>query len=303
MINKFSFGISLNIKLDEYEELLKEYHKYIKSVYFSLPYGDEFHTRYSVIEEYNQINSSDKLYAILNLFKKWNINLELLLNQYNIPEVKCRDGIKRVKDIIEIDSICTLDEYIPIIDEVYPEIYLICSYNNNIKNIMDIKNINNRYNEIVLGSTFFRRPDLLDMVKEFRYDTKLLLNNGCSVNCYSCRYGAKKCREVFLNNLKTKNIEQLYALQSFFPMELEKLVKLTKHNITELKISNRPCTYKYLRNCLESYIKNVDEKKYIKENINNYHLWCRLNHFCDYYDEFNLERIIDIKNTFWKSKE
>lgn len=105
MINKFSFGISLNIKLDEYEELLKEYHKYIKSVYFSLPYGDEFHTRYSVMEEYNQINSSDKLYAILNLFKKWNINLELLLNQYNIPEVKCRDGIKRVKDIIEIDSI------------------------------------------------------------------------------------------------------------------------------------------------------------------------------------------------------
>ena len=86
--NRFSFGISLNIDLDDYKKIIDDYNGYINNVYFSLPLGDEFHTRKGVIEEYSQKNAMEKLKNILILFKENNIGLEAVLNQYDIQKYK-----------------------------------------------------------------------------------------------------------------------------------------------------------------------------------------------------------------------
>lgn len=67
-INKFSFGISI----DDYNKIIDKYKEYISSVYFSLPFTTGFHTRNSVVKEYSMTNAQERLFNILDLFKKWN---------------------------------------------------------------------------------------------------------------------------------------------------------------------------------------------------------------------------------------
>lgn len=292
LYKKFSFGLSLSINLYQYETILNNYQKYIKEVYFSLPLGDEFHTRKGVISEYSQKDSLEKLFSILELMKKYNINLEVVINQYNIPEEKILVAVEFVKRFMQIDSICTLDDYIDIIKEKLPDVHMVSSFNNLIVSANDVSNISKKYNEVVVGKNFLRNRKLLEKVKKNGFLTKLLLNNGCSFNCESCRNGRKNCIKIFENNLKYVDVQNLYAIQSFFPSELHKLKDVVE--IDKFKISSRPCTYEYLNNCLDSYINNNERS--IEKNVQNYHLWGRLAHFMPYYKEFNYKEIRKIKD-------
>lgn len=297
-INKFSFGISLGISIDDYNKIIDKYKEYISSVYFSLPLGTEFHTRNSVVEEYSMTNAQERLFDILDLFKKNGIKLEVVINQYNIPKEKILSAIKYLKQELVVDSICTLDEYVETIRDNFPNQYLVSSFNNDSKIIKK-----DLYNEIVIGRKFLRDINYMRYINNLGLDVKLLLNNGCSFNCGTCRAGGKNCEKVFKQNLSKFNIEEIYALQSFWPYELERLKhKIDFKYIKEFKISNRPCTYKYLDDCLSSYIYN-DEKKeeiFLKEDINNYRLWGRLSHFNKYLDKLRIDEIKKIKDELWK---
>lgn len=294
----FSFGISLNIELDDYEKIIRRYRKYISSVYFSLPLGEEFHTREAVIEEYSQKGAIEKFRNILILFKENDIKLEVVFNQYGISRQKMIDALKYIKNM-PIDSICTLDEYVDIIREYYPSIYLVSSFNNDNKICIDTKR--NMYNQIVIGRRYLRDIETIKMIKKNGIDIKLLLNNGCSFNCGTCRMGKQKCREIFEKNLEKFTIEELFALQSFFPFELDVLnSKLGFEYINEFKISNRPCTYEYLDNCLDSYIYGHNkEEKYIKKSKMNYRLWGRLGHFNSYLEVMDIKNVKRIKKEIW----
>lgn len=300
--NKFSFGINLNITIEEYNKILHKYKKYISSVYFSLPLGDEFHTRQAVINEYHDINARKRLFDILEIFKKNNIKLEVVINQYKIRTEKLLEAINFLEKEIAVDSICTLDEYANIIRKKFPSQYLVSSFNNYNRNYRELKR-ENIYNEIVIGRKFLRDIDYIKYIKSLGMDVKLLLNNGCSFNCGTCRQGEKNCKTTFDDNLTRYNIEELYSLQSFWPYELGKLEqKLNLNCIKEFKISNRPCTYKYLDDCLFSYLFNEEkqEEEFLEEDINNYRLWGRLAHFNKYFKEMKVNEIRKIKEQIWK---
>ena len=307
--NKFSFGISLEMSLDEYEKIIQDYLPYLSSVYFSLPYGDEFHTRDKVKEEYSKCNAKEKLAEILNLFKKYNIKLEAVINQYNIELDKIKEALNKLDKIITIDSVCCLDEYYDIINEYYDgNMYMISSFNNiplHKGNFRSRLSTLEKYDMLVLSKEWMRDIKLLEDIKyNYGFDLKLLINNGCSFNCMSCRAGNNNCKKVFMENLKKYTPEELYAIQSFFPWELKKFFeRVNDELITEIKISNRPSTYDYINNCLKSYIFCEKEEKYISKSNKYYHLWGRQANLNPYYDEFDINRINKVKRDLWEISE
>lgn len=301
-LNKFSFGLSLNMELKEYQKIIRDFLPFLNNVYFSLPFGREFHTREGVRNEYDQKDARKKLLKILELFKSNGIKLEAVINQYHINLNKLEEVLNEFDKIIKVDSICCLEEYFDIINNYYnKEMHIISSFNNG---VVRRNNINNyiKYNTIVVAREFLRDVNGLKFIKSKGLRIKLLINNGCAFNCYSCRAGQRKCIEVFQNNLKKYTPEQLYAIQSFFPWELKKLFDIIKGDeiIDEIKLSSRPCTYKYLRDCLESYIYNKDEEKFIEESFKNYHLWGRQANLIEYFDKFKLDKLNKIKEELWR---
>lgn len=302
-VKKFSFGISLNITLEEYEEILNNYGVYINSAYFSLPCGEEFHTRTRVIEEYKKQDATEKLIKILKLLKKYNINLEAVINQYKISNENLEKGLKFLKKYIDIDSICILDEYKQIVKKYYPNIKLIYSFNNYPVLENNFKQISKEYDVIVIGKELLRKYNVIKMIKEYGFDIKLLLNSGCSFNCGTCRAGSRQCTDTYKRNLKKFTRNELYAIQSFFPWELKRLTNILEHDeIYEYKISCRPCDKAYLENCLESYILyNKKEEEYIRENIKNYYLWGRQSEISKNLDDYNINEINQIKEELWEN--
>lgn len=264
--------------------------------------GDEFHTREGVKREYNQKGALNKLICILNLFKSKGVKLEAVVNQYHIDIFKLEKALYDLDDIIKVDSICCLDEYLEIIYNHYGgKMYLVSSFNNKPIYENNLEKISNNYNMLVLSKKFMRRPEAIKKIKQEGFDIKLLVNNGCSFNCLTCRGGQNNCRRTFRENLKKYNPQELYAMQSFFPWELKELSERIGHNnvIDEIKLSSRPCTYQYLNNCLKSYIYNEDVDKYIEKDYHNYHLWGRQANLIPYFKNFNLIKIEDIKKELW----
>lgn len=300
---KFSFGVSLNISLDEYEEILKKYNKYINSAYFSLPCGEEFHTRIRVIDEYNQNGSTERLIEILNLLKKYGIKIEAVINQYRISKEKLKEGLMFLKENIDVDSICILDEYRDVVREYYPNIDLVYSFNNVPVLQSNFKNISKDYKTLVIGKELLRKYDVIKDIKEYGFEVKLLLNGGCSFNCGTCRAGSRRCVETYEKNLEKFTRTELYAIQSFFPWELDKITDILNHNeIDEFKISCRPCNKEYLEKCLESYIeRKKNEEDYIKENIKNYYLWGRQSEISKKTTDYDIKEINIIKKLLWEN--
>ena len=299
---KFSFGIDLDIELNDYKKIINKYSPYISSVYFSLPNGEVFHTRIKMREEYKKAGAKEKLLNILNLFRSSNIKLEAVINQYNIEKGELKKALCDLDNFVKVDSICCLDEYVDVILEHYSNnIYLISSFNNNPLHKENINKLNHKYNMIVVGKEFMREPKLLEKIKEQNFDVKLLINNGCAFNCGMCRSGRENCIKTFENNKKRFSTEELYAIQSFFPWELDKLMNILgdKNIIDEIKISSRPSTYEYINDCLESYIYNKDVTKYIEKDSYKYHLFGRQSNLIPYFKDFNYDNIEKIKKELW----
>ena len=235
---KFSFGIDLEIELTDYKKIINKYSPYISSVYFSLPSGDKFHTRIKMKEEYKKVGAKEKLLKILDLFRNSNVKLEAVINQYNIGIEELKEALCELDNFIKVDSICCLDEYVDVILEHYTNnIYLISSFNNSPLHKDNINKLNHKYNMIVVGKEFMREPQLLEKIKEQNFDVKLLINNGCAFNCGMCRSGRKNCIETFKKNTEKFSVEELYAMQSFFPWELDRLMNILedKNIIDEIK--------------------------------------------------------------------
>ena len=297
----FSFGISLNIELEEYKKMLNKYAKYISSAYFSLPCGDGFHTRSRVAEEYRNKDSIEKLKKILNLLKQYDVKLEAVINQYNLTKERLEEGLIFLRNNIEVDSICILEEYRESVKKYYPDIELVYSFNNIPVIEKNYKNISKDYDVVVIGKELLRKPNVIKDIKEYGFKIKFLLNAGCSFNCGTCRAGSRNCVKTYERNREKFTRNELYAIQSFFPWELKKLVSILKSGeIDEFKISCRPCNIEYLEKCLESYIMNEKtEEQYVEEDINNYYLWGRQTETSKKLTDYNIKEINKIKEELW----
>lgn len=298
--NKLSIGLALNISLDEYKELFSKYGEYIHDIYFSLPLGDSFHSRKQIADDFKDVKNIDKFYKILDLCIKNNIKLDCVLNRPSLTIEDIHKGISAIQQI-KVDYITCLEDHVNVLKESFSNIPLIYSYNNAF-NLKKLNSISKDFSTIVVGQGYIRNISSLKKIIDSGYKLKILLNNGCSYNCGGCKLGTKQCYEVFHNNLNVHNINYLYALQSFFPYEFYELLNMFNFPIETIKISNRTDGYKYLDDCLQSYIYNENPRDYIIRNSLNYRLWCRLAHFNPYLNELNYEEIVNIKRKLSKCK-
>lgn len=300
--DKFSIGLSLSISLDEYKELLTNYKQYIQSIYFSPPFGDKFHSRMEICDEFSNPDNVKKFYKIIELFRSEKIKLDCVFNRPSLTNQIINENIESIKNLYP-DQITCLDRHIELINEKFPNVEKIYSYNNDFT--MDkLPHISRAFDTIVVGKYFLRNPELLKKINNSQFDLKLLINNGCSYNCGGCQRGYQHCENVFNYNLQKNSPEYMYALLSFYPYELFDLLnKLEKLNVSvkSLKISNRTSGYKYLDKCLYSYINYKTEELYQQNHCSeDYRLYARQANFNPFLSKFNDEKIITLKKELVK---
>lgn len=291
---KFSIGLSLDITLEEYKILMDKYGEYINSIYFSLPLGKEFHTRSSIQDEFQKEEKIKAFYEILEYFVMQKVKLDCVFNKNSLSEKKLVEGLSFLKNNLEVDQITCLNQHVDVVDDFFPSVEKIYSFNNNLSP-NNISSISEKFDTVVLGKSFLRNYDAIEDVYSNGYDIKLLVNNGCSFNCQGCQTGSKMCEETFKRNLSRNDLNSLYALQSFYPFELEELLKQVNCPIKYIKVSNRTSDFKYLDMCLESYIMLIDPNYYLKNGCINYRLWTRLAHFNRYLKNLDEKEIISQK--------
>ena len=96
------------------------------------------------------------------------------------------------------------------------------------------------FSTVVLGKQYLRNfKEINHLIKDGR-KIKLLLNNGCSFNCGTCRNGTEQCFETVKNNLVNNSLDDLFAIQTIFPWELYEITKRVEdYSKLFFKISNR----------------------------------------------------------------
>lgn len=298
-MKKFSIGLSMEIKLNEYEVLFHKYQDYIDCLYFSVPLGDKFQTRKNLFCGYNFQEATDKIKKILMCALNNGIKIELALNTYSLKKEDIINAKQYCQEYLETMPSCIVSILSNGMDiaDVFDNVFQIVSFNNGIKDEKDLFKIPECYREIVLSQSQIRNPLFWTVIKKYGFKTRLLLNNGCSFNCGTCK-NAKDCKSIFEKNIAQNGVNYVYALQSIYPSEFKEHLQNSLY-LDSFKISNRNCSFEYLMNCLEGYISGNDD--IIKNNHKKYYLWGRLAHFSKYYDIINDVEVYRIKKLLWNS--
>ena len=104
--------------------------------------------------------------------------------------------------------------------KAFPNCELKYSFNNT-----DYQDIPKCFDTVVVGKRYLRSKEMRHQLLESGYNLVLLLNNGCSFTCPGpCRNGTE-CRKIVAQQLLTSTPSELYALESFFPEELTRLLE------------------------------------------------------------------------------
>lgn len=286
---RFNVGLPLDSDEKSLDAFLTEYAKYIDEVYFSLPLGSKFHSRRAIQRQFTSKKVVDKFPRLLGLYRKHGVKLELVLN----TNMLTREELQSARDYLDSfslypDSVCILEEYAPIIRDIFPNCNYILSYNSCVRTISEVDKVQGEYDSWVVGSAGIRNNEMLKHITSRGSDVILLINNGCSFNCTWCVDQAN-CKPTFDKNKKKHSVEYLYALQSVMPFELyDGTIDVSL--VKTFKISNRVSDLKYLKNCLDSYMQN-NTTSYIKRSKFNYGLWGRLGWFWKYFPFFSLKRL------------
>lgn len=291
--NKLSIGLSLSLSLEEYKVLFEKYKYYIHDIYFSPPLGDKYHSRGRISKQFMDKKNIEKFYQILELAKENDIKLDCVLNRPMISFEMVAKALEYLKNF-PVDQITCLSRHVDMVNQAFPEIPLIYSFNNDFS-IQDLDKVSKKFSTIVVGKSLLRSREQLRMIYESGFHIKLLVNNGCSFNCKGCQSGKNECYRTFMCNLEKYGIQYLYALQSFYPFELDMLLTGIDFPIESIKISNRTDGYDYLERCIESYVELKEPSDYTKEDPVNFRLWARTGNFNGYLEQLDQDEIIKIK--------
>lgn len=245
---KFSVGLSLEMDAQNYYDLFSMYGSYIESIYFSPPLGERYHSRLKIAKQFECAEKIARFYDIIQVIRESGVRLDAVLNTYYLNDDDIKNFLCFCKEY-NIDDITTLEEYAGKID-IPLHGNLIYSYNNGLHDLERGVKSFSCFDIIVLGTVFLRHPKDINMLSKTK-KVRILLNNGCSPNCLTCRFGSKTCSNTLHHNLCKKSYDRVYAEQSFFPWELRKLFLLLENRdrIT-FKISNRTSGYQYIVDCL-----------------------------------------------------
>lgn len=292
-MKKFEIGLSPFITPKEYDLLFSRFAENIDYIYYSVPLGLKFQTRKKLYNGKTIEENIEYLMQVFEVISDYNIKTELCLNTRGLLDEDIYAAMLFTQDILKInpDAIVSLSEYTDSIRRYFPHAYYIYSFNNGIITSNDLVIVPDVYKEIVIVPNALRNKELWNNIIKSSVKVRLLLNNGCSPNCLTCRR-PEFCEAFFNSNLVKNGIDYVYATQSLFPSEFKQYIEANPY-IDSYKISNRTSDYNYIYNCLSGYITGTD---FDGRTDSLYH-WCRLGYFSPYYQNngINLSRVYEIK--------
>lgn len=290
---KFSIGLNLNENEEDIMQFLIDYQQWLNSLYFSLPLGEGFYSRNELADEYESDGAEEKLFRIIKSLKKYDIRSEVAINIYGLSKEDIGRAITYMKRMnLYPDEIVCLNEYGKQLSEAFPGSELKYSFNNPGPPSV-------HFDTMVVGKGYIRNMVARHKIIDGGQNLVLLLNNGCSFDCHYPCGDSKFCGSILDNNLKSHDLNYMYALQSFFPSELIRLLDEDDYSSRyRFKLSNRPLGLEFSRRVLDSYcgLVNKSEIDFISEDKCNYGLFCVMFEMFRRRDEFSIEQIIDIKN-------
>lgn len=296
---RFSVGVALDSDVDEYKLLLEKYSDFIDNVYFSPPFGDQYHGRSKIAEQLSLPGSDERLWMILRLFRKYGVALEAVFNTHLLSDSDIEYTLRQLAllDLIP-EKICVQEPYYRIVRECFPHADIVHSVNFLPNDRSKILPAAKQYDEYVVGRQFIRDEKLFREIKETGCRTVLLLNNGCSHICGGCA-SQDHCRNAFERSLSKKSAQQIYAEQSIMPFELHEGWLCTE-NVALFKLSTRNGNASYIEKCLDSYIHNNSDV-YAGKNPENYLLWSRLAWPMRFFEYFDYSEIYQLKKELYRS--
>lgn len=289
---RFSVGLNMENSQEDILTFLEEYKDMLSSIYFSFPLGRKFYSRTELENEYDLPASEKKLMTILTAMKKCHIRSELTVNTYDLQ----LSDLDRIAEYAQRNGVCPdeivcLSEYGPHLRELFPNCELKYSFNNT---HMDIPSV---FDSVVVGKGFLRNKQARHRIVAQGKDLVVLLNNGCTFEChYPCGDGVF-CASLLDNNLQKRDINYLYAAQSFFPFELKKMLDTDEFaNTYRFKISNRPLGLNFTKKVLELYASLADVRQLILQDSIAYGYFCVMEQLFIRRENFDYDKIIEQKN-------
>lgn len=295
---KFNFGLTLDTNLNKVDKFLAKYGQYIHSLYFSPPFGKQFHSRKKIAMQFMLPWKRRLFWQILQRARANGIEIELLLNTVGLIEADVKlaaDGMARHG--VMPDSVCFCQPYYQAVSKYFPTQKYIWSFNNVVRTAKEVELVaaNYRVDAIVLGGCAIRNNQLFAHIKHtIGKQVYLLLNNACSFNCAKCgnAFGIS-CTDVFNKNRQTHSAEYLYALQSVFPCELYDGT-INVADIYCFKLSTRSSDLTYAAKAIDSYTSG-EVSTYVKQSKMNLALWGRVGYFWKLFSTMDFDEIVRCK--------
>lgn len=300
MINKnslekrFSVGLCLNESAEDLQVFLERNRKWLNSVYFSLPLGDRFFSRESLVQEYS--NSEDKLFTVLELLAQFGIRREMAINTWDLTQSEIDRAIRYCDSWkLQPEEIVCLRDYGDAFRAAFPNAEIKYSVNNPES---DGKHITKAFHTLVAGKGLLRDMAARHHFLEQGYGITILLNNGCLSICNTaCE--VIHCHRYFEFMINKYGLDYTYALCSFFPSELQALLTCDPHsNRYKFKISNRPLGLNYTQQVLDSYLSLMDDYSSMQEDFRKMALFCTARPLAIRLQQVDLPRVREYK-TKW----
>ena len=176
--------------------------------------------------------------------------------------------------------------------DAIPNCELKYSFNNT-----DYQDIPKCFDTVVVGKRYLRSKEMRHQLLESGYNLVLLLNNGCSFTCPGpCRNGTE-CRKIVAQQLLTSTPSELYALESFFPEELTRLLETDScSDQYRFKLNTRPLGLTYTRRVLEAYLGHFSSDELIEASPQSYGLFEAAASLFSLAKQFDFQEIKKIKS-------
>lgn len=294
----FVVGLCLDESLNSYQRFFERYGEFIKTIYFNYYSDTKFCSRSKIAIQYQKKENRNLLKDVICLAKEFNILTELCLNTPNLTKNNLEDAITFITDM-NIDGAVCIDEYINFLSTRLSDLIICRSFNSPLTRYTII---NENFSELVVSKNFLQNIDDLKSFLEY-FDLQLLINNGCIFECPGCYDIARSCDSLFNSLLSKNDLNYLFALYSFFPKELSRLIDRLEEYKDKIsfKINNRTLDLVNTSLMLDAYMGQIDYISLIRKNKKYYALFCMLSHF--YKDEnigkLNLDKIIEFKKNIY----
>lgn len=292
---KFSVGLALDSAPDEYEELFSEYGNYIDNLYFSPPFGDRFHGRTKIADQFHREDMKERFWDILAVAQQFNISLEVVFNTHLLHKGDLVYSAEQFgQHNCHLSKVCIQDAYYSEARKVFPDTDLVHSVNCMPDDRGYILQTAGKYEEYVVGRQYIRDRELFSEIRRLGTRCVLLLNNGCSHWCGGCGK-MQHCKNSYLKSRKKYSIQELYAIQSIMPYEIWENM-IDTEDVDLFKLSTRNADVYYIKKCLESYINNT-ALELIQSSSEYYLLWSRILWLVKEFPHLDYEEIKKIKQT------